>query len=121
MLERIQDVWLAFDFLAWSGLHMLLRLLSLHLCNEYLSLPKKKKKKKKLNVSKSAGFLVQAQPLASATIAALPGINFITGQQTVFFFFFFFFFLGYRGIAHSPSARSCRRRQTNLICARTAA
>ena len=45
-----------------------------------------------LNVSKSAGFLVQAQPLASATIAALPGINFITGQQTVFFFFFFFFF-----------------------------
>ena len=36
-----------------------------------------------LNVSKSAGFLVQAQPLASATVAALPGINFITGQQTV--------------------------------------
>ena len=34
---------------------------------------------------------------------------------------FFFFFLGYRGIAYSPSARSCRRRQTNLICARTAA
>ena len=33
------------------------------------------------------------------------------------FFFFFFFFLGYRGIAYSPSARSCRRRQTNLICA----
>ena len=29
--------------------------------------------------------------------------------------FFFFFFLGYRGIAYSPSARSCRRRQTNLI------
>ena len=36
-----------------------------------------------LNVSKSAGFLVQAQPLASPTVAALPGINFITGQQTV--------------------------------------
>ena len=35
------------------------------------------------NVSKYAGFLVQAQPLASATVAALPGINFITGQQTV--------------------------------------
>ena len=26
---------------------------------------------------------MQAQPLASATVAALPGINFITGQQTV--------------------------------------
>ena len=34
---------------------------------------------------------------------------------------FFFFFLGYRGIVYSPSARSCRRRQTNLICARTTA
>ena len=47
MPERIQDVWLTFAFLAWSGLHMLLRLLSLHLCNNNLSLPKKKKKKKK--------------------------------------------------------------------------
>ena len=47
MPERIQDVWLAFAFLAWSGLHILLRLLSLHMCNEYLSLQKKKKKKKK--------------------------------------------------------------------------
>ena len=42
---RIQDVWLAFAFLAWSGLHILLRLLSLHMCNEY---PKKKKKKRRI-------------------------------------------------------------------------
>ena len=36
-----------------------------------------------LNVSKSRGFLVQAQPLASASVSALPSINFIRGQQTV--------------------------------------
>ena len=36
-----------------------------------------------LNVSKSRGFLVQAQPLASPAVAALPGISFLTGQQTV--------------------------------------
>ena len=42
-----QDVLLALAFLACGGHHILLRLLSLHLCNEYLSLPKKKKKKKK--------------------------------------------------------------------------
>ena len=36
-----------------------------------------------LNVSKSRGFLVQAQPLASASVAALPSIGFITGQQTI--------------------------------------
>jgi len=36
-----------------------------------------------LNVSKSRGFLVQAQPLASASVAALPSISFITGQQTI--------------------------------------
>ena len=36
-----------------------------------------------LNVSKSAGFLVQAQPLTSSTVAALPSISFITGQQTI--------------------------------------
>ncbi|KAA6410082.1 MAG: hypothetical protein FRX49_13839, partial [Trebouxia sp. A1-2] len=36
-----------------------------------------------LNVSKSQGFLVQAQPLASASVAALPSISFITGQQTI--------------------------------------
>ena len=36
-----------------------------------------------LNASKSVGFLVQAQPLASATVAALPSISFITGQQTI--------------------------------------
>jgi len=36
-----------------------------------------------LNVSKSRGFLVQAQPLASASMAALPSISFITGQQTI--------------------------------------
>ena len=43
MPERIQDVLLALAFLACGGHHILLRLLSLHLCNEYLSLPKKKK------------------------------------------------------------------------------
>ena len=36
---------LALAFLACGGHHILLRLLSLHLCDEYLSLPKKKKKK----------------------------------------------------------------------------
>ena len=36
-----------------------------------------------LNANKSQGFLVQAQPLSSATVSALPGISFITGQQTV--------------------------------------
>ena len=36
-----------------------------------------------LNVSKSQGFLVQTQPLASATVPALPSIDFITGQQTI--------------------------------------
>ena len=36
-----------------------------------------------LNVSKSQGFLVQAQPLASPSVAALPSISFITGQQTI--------------------------------------
>ena len=36
-----------------------------------------------LNVSKSRGFLVQAQPQATATVAALPSISFITGQQTI--------------------------------------
>ena len=36
-----------------------------------------------LNVAKSQAFLVQAQPLASATVAALPGIAFITAQQTI--------------------------------------
>ena len=49
MPERIQDVLLALAFLACGGHHILLRLLSLHLCNEYLSLPKKKKKKKLSN------------------------------------------------------------------------
>ncbi len=36
-----------------------------------------------LNISKSRGFLVQAQPLALASMAALPKISFITGQQTI--------------------------------------
>ena len=47
MPERIQDVLLTLAFQACDGHHILLRLLSLHLCNEYPSLPKKKKKKKK--------------------------------------------------------------------------
>ena len=46
MLEPIQNALLALAFLACGGLHIVLRLLSLHLCNEYPSLPKKKKKKK---------------------------------------------------------------------------
>ena len=36
-----------------------------------------------LNANKSQAFLVQSQPLASATVDALPSISFITGQQTV--------------------------------------
>ena len=36
-----------------------------------------------LNANKSQAFLIQSQPLASATVSALPSINFITGQQTV--------------------------------------
>ena len=51
MPERIQDVLLALAFLACGGHHILLRLLSLHLCNEYLSLQKKKKEKKKKKTS----------------------------------------------------------------------
>ena len=47
MPEPIQNALLALAFLACGGLHIVLRLLSLHLCNEYPSLPKKKKKKKK--------------------------------------------------------------------------
>ena len=46
MPEQIQDVLLTLAFQACGGHHILLRLLSLHLCNEYLSLPKKKKKKR---------------------------------------------------------------------------
>ena len=51
MPERIQDVLLALAFLACGGHHILLRLLSLHLSNEYFSLQKKKKKKKRCVVS----------------------------------------------------------------------
>ncbi|KAL3158017.1 hypothetical protein ABBQ32_011780 [Trebouxia sp. C0010 RCD-2024] len=36
-----------------------------------------------LNAGKSQAFLVQAQPLASATVSTLPSISFITGQQTI--------------------------------------
>ena len=36
-----------------------------------------------LNTAKSQAFLVQAQPLSSATVATLPSISFITGQQTI--------------------------------------
>ena len=36
-----------------------------------------------LNTAKSQAFLVQAQPLTSATVAALPSISFITGDQTI--------------------------------------
>ena len=46
MPEPIQNALLALAFLACGGLHVVLRLLSLHLCNEYPSLQKKKKKKK---------------------------------------------------------------------------
>ncbi len=41
--EQIQDVLLAVASMACGGLHKLLRLLSLHLCNECPSLPPKKK------------------------------------------------------------------------------
>ena len=49
MPEPIQNALLALAFLACGGLHIVLRLLSLHLCNEYPSLPKKKKKKRSWN------------------------------------------------------------------------
>ena len=79
-------------------------------CNEYFSLPKESKKKtnlacasalryssgldssialfgaascSQLDVSKSRGLLVQTQPLASPSVAALSSISFITGQQTI--------------------------------------
>ncbi len=45
--EQIQDVLLAVAFMAGDGLHILLRLLSLHLCDEYPSLPKKDEKRKR--------------------------------------------------------------------------
>ena len=35
-----------------------------------------------LNASKSQGFLVQDQPLSSATVSALPGISFETAAQS---------------------------------------
>ena len=53
MPEPIQNALLALAFLACGGLHIVLRLLSLHLCNEYPSLPKKKKKKEKKKVQPS--------------------------------------------------------------------
>ena len=36
-----------------------------------------------LNANKSQAFLVQSQPLASASVSALPSISFLTGQRTV--------------------------------------
>ena len=55
-----------------------------------------------LNASKSQAFLVQSQPLASATVSALQGISFSTGQQTVKRFFVL---VGYRIVAHSFQAK----------------
>ena len=55
MPEPIQNALLALAFLACGGLHVVLRLLSLHLCNEYPSLPKKKKKKKIRTVQSGTG------------------------------------------------------------------
>jgi len=46
MPEQIQDVLLAVASMACGGLHILLRLLSLQMCNEYPSLPQKKLEKK---------------------------------------------------------------------------
>ena len=63
------DVLLALAFLACGGHHILLRLLSLHLCNEYLSLPKKKKKKKKKNSHSDAALaLAQGNSQDSAAL-----------------------------------------------------
>ncbi len=94
-------------YMCCSGHHVSLRLLSLLRVMNISPSPKKKKKKKvlqpsdaqvaldsstalfcaatysQLNISKSRGFLVQAQPLASAVVAALPSISFFTGQQTI--------------------------------------
>ena len=77
MSERIQDVLLALAFLACGGHHILLRLLSLHLCNEYLSLPKKKKKKKKTDGA------------SAISEDSLPD----TDSGPLLFFFFFFFWV----------------------------
>ena len=44
MPEQIQDMLLAAASMASSGLHIVLRLLSFHLCNEHPSLPKKQQK-----------------------------------------------------------------------------
>ena len=83
-----------------------------------------------LNVSKSRGFVIQAQLLASASVAALPSISFITGQQTIkhlgvllgydmqaashqqIFYFLFFVWVGELFITHTwtcngPTSRCC--------------
>ncbi len=62
MPEQIQDVLLAVASMACGGLHILLRLLSLHSCNEYPSLPKIKQKKS------HGSLLAKAQQLAAMTI-----------------------------------------------------
>ncbi|KAL3134180.1 hypothetical protein ABBQ32_008095 [Trebouxia sp. C0010 RCD-2024] len=69
-----------------------------------------------LNAGKSQAFLVQAQPLASATVSTLPSISFITGQQTIkhlgvrFFFFFFFWVTGEMSIPFRQAAVKDARR-----------
>ena len=63
MPEPIQNALLALAFLACGGLHVVLRLLSLHLCNEYPSLPKKKKKKKKKHLASQLGKAAGEQSL----------------------------------------------------------
>ena len=50
------------NLLVYSEHHMLLWLLSLHLCNEYLSLLKKKKKKSRMHCTKAGISLCLAQP-----------------------------------------------------------
>ena len=53
--KKKKNALLALAFLACGGLHIVLRLLSLHLCNEYPSLPTKKKTKKLLCLNVAEG------------------------------------------------------------------
>ena len=123
---------LALAFLACGGHHILLRLLSLHLCNEYLSLPKKKKKKKKsaphqkklgckLCKRHSTTFVrpgVVDGPLSLLeTLSACwarQGLG-VTIAACFFFFFFFFFFFGGKDI-HYTSATITTSKKCDVHC-----
>ena len=75
MPEPIQNALLALAFLACGGLHVVLRLLSLHLCNEYPSLPQKKKKKKKELCAVCQSTLSWQAPKAGAIVIVEGGCH----------------------------------------------